>query len=142
MKTLVKSNGFPLLSSMLEDFWNTDKFLTRAVDRDWLPAVNVRDTADNYQFEMAVPGFKKDDFKISIDDGALTVSAEVNTETKEEDENYTRQEFYSNSFSRTFNLPENIIEDQIKATYIDGLLKIELKKIEKKATSKKEIKIS
>ena len=142
MKTLVKSNGFPTLSSMLEDFWNTDKFFSRSFEKDWLPAVNVRDTADKFQFEMAVPGFNKDDFKITIDDGALTVSAEVNSETKEEDENYTRQEFSCSSFTRTFNLPENVKEDNISATYTDGLLKIDLKKTEKQAAPKKEIKIS
>lgn len=142
MRTLVKTNGFPTLSSMLEDFWNTDKFFSRTMDRDWLPAVNVRDTADKYQFEMAVPGFKKDDFKITIDDGALTVSAEVSTETKEEDENYTRREFSCNSFTRTFNLPDNIVEDDISASYTDGLLRIDLKKLEKPVAAKKEIKIA
>lgn len=142
MSTLVKSNGFPVLSSMLEDFWNTDKFFNRPFfSREILPAVNVKDKKHVYELEMAAPGFKKEDFKLTIENGLLTISAENSSEQKEETENFTRQEFTRSSFSRTFSLPENVVAEDISAKYQDGLLKIELKKSGKTETPKKEVKV-
>lgn len=129
MSTLVKSNGFPTLGTMLEDFWNTDKFFKKSFwDRENLPAVNVKDKIHVYELEMAAPGFKKEDFKVSAENGLLVISAENKNEQKEENENFTRQEFSYSSFTRTFNLPDNIVKDEIKAKYQDGLLRVELKK--------------
>jgi HSP20 family protein len=129
MSTLVKSNGFPTLGTMLEDFWNTDKFFKKSFwDRENLPAVNVKDKKHVYELEMAAPGFKKEDFKVSAENGLLVISAENKNEQKEENENFTRQEFSYSSFTRTFNLPDNIVKDEIKAKYQDGLLRVELKK--------------
>ena len=142
MSTLVKSNGFPTFGSMLEDFWNTDKFFNLPLFRkETLPAVNVKDKANAYELEMAAPGFKKEDFKISTENGLLTISAETTTEKKEEGENYTRQEFSCSSFSRTFNLPENVIGEDIKAKYEDGLLKLEMKKSTEEPATRKTISI-
>ncbi len=142
MSTLVKSNGFPALSSMLEDFWNTDKFFNPPLfSREILPAVNVKDKKHGYELEMAVPGFKKEDFKLTIENGLLTIGAEASSEQKEETENFTRQEFSRTSFSRTFNLPENVIAEDISAKYQDGLLTVELKKSGKAETQKKEVKV-
>ncbi len=142
MSTLVKSNGFPTFGSMLEDFWNTDKFFNRPFfSRENLPAVNVKEKKHAYELEMAAPGFKKEDFKLTIEDGLLTISAETSNEQKEEKENYTRQEFSYNSFSRTFTLPENVVSDDVAAKYQDGMLKVELKKSGKTAAPKKEVTI-
>jgi len=142
MTTLAKSHRAPSLRSMMEDFWNVDRFLDKPyAGGEFLPAVNIRETKEHYKLEVAAPGFKKDDFKVTTEDGVLTISAETSKEKKEEKENYTRREFTSSSFSRTFNLPDNIEEDKIKANYQDGLLKIELKKSGKNATEKKEVKI-
>lgn len=142
MSTLVKSNGFPTLGSMLEDFWNTDKFFSAPIFRkETLPAVNVKDKKHAYELEMAAPGFKKEDFKVSIENGLLTISGETSSEQKEENENFTRQEFSQTSFTRTFNLPENVVGDDIKAKYQDGLLKVELKKSAEIKSGKKEVKI-
>ncbi|MDO3643639.1 MAG: Hsp20/alpha crystallin family protein [Mucilaginibacter sp.] len=143
MTTLVKSTRFPSLRTMMEDFWNTDRFFEKAFgDGDFLPAVNIRDAKNSYKVDVAAPGFKKDDFKIATENGVLTISAETHKDEKEETENYTRREFSSSSFTRTFTLPENVDEDHISANYNNGLLEIELKKTGKTVAAKKEIKVA
>lgn len=143
MSTLVKTNGFPSLKSMMEDFWDTDKFFAKPFfNGEALPAVNIRETKGNYKLEVAAPGFKKDDFKITTENGLLTISAETKSEQNEEKENYTRREFSCSSFARTFSLPENVVEDDVNASYTDGVLKIDLKKSEKSLPAKKVVKVN
>ncbi|BAU55084.1 Hsp20/alpha crystallin family protein [Mucilaginibacter gotjawali] len=142
MSNLVKTNRFPSLGSMMEDFWNTDKFFNQPFfNGETLPAVNIRETKNNYELEVAAPGFKKEDFKVTTENGLLTISAETATEKNEEKEKYTRREFSCSSFIRTFTLPENVVEDDIVAKYRDGLLNIELKKSGKNLVAKKEVKV-
>jgi HSP20 family protein len=141
MTTLVKSNGFPSLRSVMEDFFNTDLFNKPFIAGEFLPAVNIRDEEGSYELEMSAPGFKKGDFKITSEEGLLTISAETSSEHKEEKKNYTRKEFSSSSFSRSFSLPDNIEEEDVKASYKDGLLKLSLKKASKTLHNKKEISI-
>ena len=108
-----------------------------------LPAVNVLDNDDEYIVEMAVPGLKKSDFDVNIDNQLLSISAESNTENEDTNENYTRREFGYSSFKRTFSLPETVETDKIKAKYEDGLLKVMLpKRDEAKKKPLKQIKIS
>lgn len=143
MATLVKTNGIPTLKSMMEDFWNTDKFFDGSFfNKETLPAVNIREHKHSYELEVAAPGFNKDDFKITTANGLLNISAENSSEKKEEKNNYTRREFSCNSFSRSFSLPENVAEDQVSAKYSNGLLVLELKKSGKSLPQAKEIKIA
>ncbi len=142
MSTLVKSNDFPALRSALENFWNPEKFFNRPfLNGQVLPAVNVKDKKNSYELEVAAPGFKKEDFKLITENGLLTISAETSSEKEEEDENFTRQEFSRSSFSRTFNLPDNVSSDDISAKFQDGLLKVDIKKSGKSISPKKEVKI-
>ncbi|WP_432709172.1 Hsp20/alpha crystallin family protein [Pedobacter sp.] len=142
MKSLVKSNGFPSFRSMVADLWNRDDFFTKPLlEGEILPAVNIRDKKDAYELEVSAPGFKKDDFKVTTENGMLTISAETSSENLDENDDYTRKEFSRSSFSRTFSLPENIMEDNIKASYQDGLLKIALKKSEDKKIEAKQVPI-
>ncbi len=144
MSTLVKKSngGFPSLRSMMEDFWNGDKFFnTPFFTNETLPSVNVSDKKNHYELEVAAPGFKKDDFKISTDKGMISISADTSSEKKEERENYLRQEFSRSSFTRTFSLPDDVEEDKINAHYENGVLTVELKKSAKAVPAKKEIKV-
>lgn len=142
MSTLVKSNSTPSLRSMMEDFWNNDRFFTLPfLNQELLPAVNIRDTKDNYELEVAAPGFKKDDFNISTENGLLTISAETSEEHNEEKKNYTRKEFSNASFTRTFRLPDNVDNEHIKANYNHGLLTIDIRKTKQDTTEKKKISI-
>ena len=144
MSTLVKSktNGFPSLKSRMEDLWNTDTLFDKPFfSGETLPAVNIKDAKNHDEVEVAAPGFKKDDFKITTENGLLTISAETSSEKNEEKENYTRREFSRSSFTRTFSLPDDVQEDDVNAKYRDGLLTIDLKKSAKTAVNKKEVKV-
>jgi HSP20 family protein len=87
-----------------------------------MPAVNIKETEDNYQLELAVPGLRKDDFKVEVDEGVLRISAERKDEHRDEKEGYSRREFRYASFERRFTLPETANEADITAKYEDGIL--------------------
>lgn len=104
-----------------------------------LPAVNVREDEQAFHLEVAAPGFKKEDFNIELVQNRLTVSAKQENKTAETAEKYTRREFGFNTFSRSFRLPKNVDAGQISATYTDGILNIDLPKIEVKEPQPKQI---
>lgn len=134
------------LSSWVDDFFNREfpsLFSQGSTSRMTLPQVNIKETADEYFVEMAVPGMQKSDFQIELDNHLLTISTEKEEESEETKENYTRREFGYSSFRRSFNLPETVEGDKIKASYNDGILKVHLpKKEEAKQRPPKTIKIS
>jgi HSP20 family protein len=138
--------SLPNLSSWMDDILNKsfgNEFVSNFNTGITLPAVNVLDNADEYVVEMAVPGLKKSDFDISLDNQLLSISADLSSENEEINENYTRREFGYSSFKRTFSLPETVEIDKIKAKYEDGLLKVLLpKRDEAKKKPLKQIKIS
>lgn len=108
-----------------------------------LPMVNIKETADAYFVEMAVPGLKKSDFHIDLDNQVLSISTETEEEKEQREENYTRREFGYSSFKRTFTLPETVDDGKIKAAYNQGILSIHLpKKEEAKQKPARSIKIS
>lgn len=109
-----------------------------------LPAVNIRETNDDFHIEVAAPGMRKDDFKVELDDNLLVISSEKRDEREGKNDNYTRREFSYRSFQRSFTLPEKLVNgDKIKAEYRDGILHITVsKKEEAKAKPAKVIKIS
>ena len=105
--------------------------------------VNIKETADAYFVEMAVPGLKKSDFHIDLDNQVLSISTETEEEKEQREENYTRREFGYSSFKRTFTLPETVDDGKIKAAYNQGILSIHLpKKEEAKQKPARSIKIS
>ena len=93
--------------------------------------------------EMAVPGLKKSDFHIELDNQVVSISTEAKEEQERQEENYTRREFGYSSFKRSFTLPESVDEEKINATYNEGILSIHLpKKEEAKQRPARSIKIS
>ena len=91
-----------------------------------MPAVNITEQKDDYLVSLAVPGMKKDDFKIDVDGNMLTISSEKEENKEEKDKKFTRKEYNYSSFSRSFTLPEEINKGKIEAKYEDGVLKISL----------------
>jgi HSP20 family protein len=128
MTLLKKPNGGLVpFRSMLSDFFKGDGFPEDGFwNKDWTPAVNVSEDEKNYAVEVAAPGMKKDDFKVKVDRGILTISAERKEEKEEKKKNFTRQEYSYNSFSRSFTLPDDAREDDVKAHYEDGVLKLSI----------------
>ena len=99
------------------------------------PAVNVKEDNKQYVMEVAVPGLKKEQVKMSIDkDGYLTLSIENKNEQKDENkkEHYLRREFSYTSYRQCYALPDNVNADKIEANVADGVLKVVLPKVEKK----------
>jgi len=139
MKTLVRTNGnlFPAIPSLLNDFFTDDWFDSSL--GNWrssgatLPAVNVRETNDDFRIEVAAPGMKRDDFKVELDNNVLIISSQREDSREEKDNNsdYTRREFSYQSFQRSFTLPEDKVEgDKIAASYVDGILQVTVPKKE------------
>ena len=108
--------------------WSTSNFSNTNTT---IPAVNIKETDDDFQIEVAAPGMDKKDFKINLENNQLMISSERKNHVKEKDENYTRKEFSYQSFQRTFNLSDQMIDgDKISAKYCDGVLCITLPKRE------------
>ena len=144
----VKSSILPTVSRFFDDDWNllfdwsNRNFSNTATT---VPSVNVRENDDEYLVEMAVPGMKKEDFQIEVNNNVLNIRSEVkNEQEKKEGETYTRREFSYQSFYRSFNLNhQEVDESKIKATYKDGILSVVLpKKEEAKPKPSRSIKIS
>jgi HSP20 family protein len=91
-----------------------------------VPAVNITEQKNEYRVELAVPGMKKDDFKIDVDGNMLTISSEKEESSEEKEKKFTRKEYSYSSFSRSFTLPEEINLDKIEAKYEDGVLRLSL----------------
>lgn len=121
------------------DFW--DEFPTFTTDMmTGSVNVNVKETDNLHQIQLSAPGYKKENFKIDINDSTLTISNEFSEEKSSEKERYSHKEFRKSSFSRSFYLPENLKTDEITAKYEDGILYIDIPKSESvKRTRKIEI---
>lgn len=125
---LAKRNSL-ILPSLMNDFFKPDWFggmdtLTN------VPAVNIKENEKDFVLELAIPGFKKEDFNIEIDNDMLTISSEVKKDSEIKEDNYTRREFSVSSFKRAFSLPETVNADAINAVYEGGILKLTLPKRE------------
>ena len=105
-----------------------DRTWNRIWSKDWMPAVNIIENDKNYEIELAAPGMRKSDFKVKLEKGFLTISAEREEKKEEKEKNYTRKEYSSSSFTRSFTLPDDVKEDDIKAHYEDGVLKLTIAK--------------
>lgn len=131
-KALAKSGEF--MPSVFEDFfrpWNEWFGNTGLVGKSLsIPAVNITENKDDYKVSVAAPGLKKTDFKIDVEGNMLTVSSEKEETKENKDERYTRKEYSYHSFSRSFTLPEDVKQDQIEASYEDGVLRLTLPKKE------------
>lgn len=125
--------NFPTWSNWLDDLFNRDLpsvFTSNFNTGITLPKVNIKETADAYLVEMAVPGLKKSDFTIDLDNQILSISTETKEEEEQKHVNYTRREFGYSSFKRTFTLPETVDDEKINANYKEGILSILLPKKE------------
>jgi len=94
------------------------------------PALNIKETDGFFTIELSAPGFAKEDFEITVEDGYLNITAEKSATEEEKEEDYTRKEFTYKSFERGLALPENVKEEEIKAKYVNGILSFKLNKVE------------
>jgi HSP20 family protein len=138
--TLVKHN-YKAVNDLFDEFFN--HFPVRGREIGWnVPAVNIHETKDDYQLELVAPGLKKEDFKVSLEKGILTISFEKKTETENKDYKTHRKEFAFTSFKRSFSVDDKINADAIQAKYDNGILKLSLPKKEEVKSLPKEIAIA
>ena len=128
-------------SNWIEDFF-TENNLPKWAGFAGKPAVNIRETDKSFVLEVAAPGYKREDFNISVENDLLTISTEQENKVEENEKGYTRREFSYSSFSRSFTLPESVNADNIKGTYANGILSVELPKKPEAAKVKKTVKVS
>ena len=144
--SIVKWNPTGLVGNFFDDFfkaefpeWSRRNF---AAENSTLPAINVKETDDDFQLEVAAPGMSKKDFNLELVKNVLTISAKKELSKEEKDNGYTRKEFSYSSFQRAFTLPNTIEGEKISAKYTDGILYITLpKKAEAKPVPPKTIAI-
>lgn len=108
---------------------------------DWTPRVDISETDKNFCIKAEVPGVKREDVKISIEDRVLSIRGESRQEKEDKDEKMHRIERFYGSFSRSFTLPENIDISKIDASFKDGVLILDLPKSAEKKPQSVEVKI-
>jgi len=122
-----------VFDTILNDTFLGDKLVSR------VPAVNIAENENEFHIELAAPGLKKEDFKISLDKNILSVSVEKKIENVEEGKKFTKREYNYTSFARSFTLPETVDHSKINAEYTDGVLKLSVAKREEAKFQSREI---
>ena len=135
--SLIKRNGntFPAFPSLFDDFFGRELFNWRnnnfSSTSTTVPAVNIKETTDAFEVEVAAPGMEKGDFSITLDGNLLTISSAKQQQEEKKEQNYTRREFSYQSFQRSFELAKDVVdEDKINARYENGLLHLTIPKKE------------
>lgn len=124
-------------NNLFDDLFN-DRFFNNdvTVGKSFTPQVDISETERAFELSFAIPGIKKNEIKIDLNEGQLVVSGERKFEEKKEEKNFHSVETKYGSFSRSFHLPDNINADKVEAKYEDGLLNITIPKDEKKIQKK------
>lgn len=147
--TLVKFNSdknnnqrglVPSINNVFDSIF-TDSFFN-AREATLVPAVNISETADHYQIDLAAPGLSKDDFKVNLERKMLSIAVHKEQTAEQENRNYSRREFSYTSFTRSFTLPDSADEHAIHAKYNDGILNIQIPKKEEAKLLTRQISIS
>ncbi len=136
--TLVKRNGSLLnaLPMLFDDFFSRDlsywKNANFSDTNTTIPTVNIKETNDHYEVEVAAPGMTKKDFRIELNGNLLTISSEKNSPAQvQEGQKYLQQEFSYQSFQRRFELEKEVVDvEKIQAKYENGLLQLMIPKKE------------
>lgn len=102
--------------------------LLRGDGRDWSPTANISETDQEYLIKAELPEVKREDVKVTLDNGVITISGERKQERQAKNENEIRVESLYGTFSRSFSLPDNIDANNIQAESRDGILRIRIPK--------------
>ncbi|MDC0598641.1 Hsp20/alpha crystallin family protein [Gammaproteobacteria bacterium] len=114
----------------------------RALSNTFSPKVDIKDTGDSFAIIADLPGVKKEDLHVTLEDGTLSIEASSNNEyTEKEGERIIRRERFAGNFFRSFNLAANVQESDISANFQDGILTLTIPKIKEPASEKRKIKV-
>jgi HSP20 family protein len=130
-------------NELVNEFFGRDisQFIGNDELRRTQPATNIIERPDEFELRMSVPGFAKEELKMSVENDTLTLSGEHKAEEKKEDERYTRREFTRSAFSRSFKLPEGVNHEGINASYANGMLHVRIPKADSAKPRTREIAI-
>lgn len=140
MNSIIRRNP-DLFGGFMDNFWNDSNWLKPEYGTKFsVPAVNIKNSENEFEIELAAPGLKKEDFNIEVEENVLKLSVNKSAENLEEKENYTRKEFSYFNFQRSFALPKDLVDvENVQATYADGILKVLLPKQKELKESVKKI---
>ena len=127
---LVRYNPFSELDfwgNTFNNFFNDSPLKSRRAG-SWSPSVDIVSNDDHVMIHVELPGMKKEDISVNIEENVLTVKGERNVDNEENKDTYYRRERMYGSFKRSFSLSDDIMTDEVGADYKDGILKIKLKK--------------
>ena len=140
---------YPVLRDMNK--WLNNDF-DDMIDTSWMPrmnvtapAINVKENEKEYEIELAAPGTKKEDYKVSLDkDGNLCIKLEHKDDKKDENkkEHYLRREFSYSNYEQTLSLPDDVEKDKIEAKVVDGVLHLTLPRTQKAEKETKKIEVA
>ncbi len=139
MSIVKRNNGSMLPASsraLFDDFFSRELFnwgnTNFSSTLTTVPSVNIRESDESFEVEVAAPGMEKKDFTITLEGNLLTISSSRKNENEETKDNYTRREFSYQSFRRSFELAKDVVdEEHIQAKYDNGVLKLTIPKTEK-----------
>lgn len=121
----------------MDEFFND---MVTSSRESFVPSIDISETDNQYLITAELPGMKKEDININIENRRLTISGERKFKEEEDNKTYHRVETHYGSFNRTFQLPGNINEESVSASYDNGLLNITVDKAEDKVRKRIEIK--
>jgi HSP20 family protein len=134
MRNITQTNSKAVngVASLIDELFSNEPFGSNSKKNfsTKSPFVNINETDDNFTLEFSIPGIKKEAVVIELDNEKLTVSAELANNTTQNTENYTRREFHTSSFKRSFILPDTIDPSKISAIHANGILEISIPKKE------------
>ena len=139
------ANNRSNIENIFEEFFNdfnrlSSPLLSETMRANLLPRLNISETDSKYFIEAELPGVKQNDVELKLDNNILIIKGKAEESTENKERNYFMRERYHGSFQRSLKLPNNINEDDINATFKDGILNIEITKKLENSTKKIEVK--
>ncbi|WPY01857.1 Hsp20/alpha crystallin family protein (plasmid) [Candidatus Trichorickettsia mobilis] len=139
------ANNRSNISNIFEEFFNdfnrlSSPLLSEGMRASLLPRINISETDNKYFIEAELPGVKQNDVELKLDNNILIIKGKTEETTENKERNYFMRERYYGSFQRSLTLPNNTNEDDINATFKDGILNIEISKKQESSTKRIEVK--
>ena len=138
MTTLVKNN-YRTIDNLFDELFNVPQVFQR--ENGWNVPVNVHENKDGFHLELIAPGLKKEDIKLNLEKGLLTIGYEKKTEDESSDYKTNRREYSVTNFKRSFRVDDTVNTEAIEAKYEDGVLKVYLPKKEEVKVLPKQISV-
>lgn len=122
------AGAFPTLSGIIDELFAPSRAPAAVLPRSWMPRVDIQETEKEYVLTAALPGVRKEDVRLDVRDGVLSIAGERKTEKEEKGRTWLRKETTYGSFERSFVLPEGTHPEDVKASHKDGVLTVRMPK--------------